>query len=273
MKDHLAINVGFNFIKPSDYAEVLQYDPLWYLSSSPVGKLLDKYSFGAENEGKPEDWKEAKREVVRMFEIGLLNGTILLGNRPDGFNDNDRWIPEYYGKNEKVEKDHPDIAVIHHTNTLPYAGYSYLNALGLLRLYIPVYRAGFPNYTQEQHPISSGHLYNGQQTFLGYHFLVRPDGSFIQPLKIEYTGFHAGDYRTNCRSIGIAIVDDLSNKQPSIEAMNTVADLIRRFNISPDLILGHQDVLSKGKPAADNCPGKNTWSLWKPTLLARVRNG
>lgn len=138
--------------------------------------------------------------------------------------------------------------------------------MGLLRLYVPVYRSSAFKINDEFQAISSGHFYDGKQVFFGYHHLIRSDGSSIQVLKDDYTGFHAGHYPTNCRSIGIAIIGgDLSDKEPSDEVINRVAQITKSYQ--PLYIVGHGEVSNNvGKT---ECPGNTFYGEngWKNKLL------
>ncbi len=264
-------SVDYKHIRPVEYLPTLRDNSFWYLPDTPVGKLLNECNFTS-NERAEGELKEKREETVRMFARLLREDQIRLGDLPEYFNDDDRWDPLNWdyennrGRNAKVERDKPDMVVVHHTNTASTLTYDDLNALGLLRLYVPEYLKGFPNYDGKKYPISSGHVYKDRPTFDGYHYLVWPDGRWEQPLKLGYTGFHAGNYPINCRSVGIAIVDDLTEKQPSEGAVARVAEFIRQ--LTPSIVLGHQDIMINGKAMAVNCPGERTWSLWKPKLLS-----
>lgn len=263
MKDSLKNEREYKFIKSSELRPILQTNPLWYTDLTVTG-LIDEYIQSGKNESEQTiDWRETKREFIDLFANMLEEEAIVLGNEPEGFNDDDRWG----GRFNPLESEGPDAVVMHHTNTDPNLSLEEsirtVEALGLLRLYSPIYKAGFNSKDGQLSPISSGHYRNDRQTFIGYHYLVRGDGSVIHTLDDSYTGFHAGDYRTNCRSIGIAIVDDLTNKEPSPEAINTIKGLVASYQ--PARILGHKEVEFRGKPVNTECPG-NTWDSWKTYL-------
>ncbi len=258
--------VEYKFINPTEFLPVLGNNPLWYLDTN-VDALLQKYIVD-DTEGQPEEWEQGRQEVIMMFAQTMEGNAILLGSEPEGFNDDERWIPEYYGKNSNVEKDHIDTIVIHHTATKPDISIWEFEALGLLRLYIPAFKANVSEKMNRTNPITSGHYRDGKQTFFGYHHIVRTDGSHLQTLKDEYTGFHAADYKTNCRSIGIAIVGDFTDSIPSDTVLDSVARIAKQYR--PEIIIGHQEVQHNGQPVGRICPG-NSWSEWKTELIGKIK--
>ncbi len=250
-------SVEYHIIDPEQYEEILRSDPLWYLHESLLPLILPFQ--GNDLAATPED-SQRNAEVLQMFASGLKEKRIALGDRPEYFNDD--------------ERQKPDIVVIHHTQTDEATTIDELEALGLLRLYALVYRShsGFIVGGKHQ-PISSGHFRDGKQTFLGYHHLVRTDGAHEQTLKDGYTGFHAGYYPMNCRSIGISVVDDLTEQEPSPEALTSIARLIRQYN--PSAVLGHREVIrvledKTWKPVDTICPGNRFLGEngWKRKLFS-----
>jgi hypothetical protein len=74
-------------------------------------------------------------------------------------------------------------------------------------------------------------------------------------------GFHAGHPPTNWESIGIVLIDDLTNTLPTPEAIEMVNRIIGTY---PDVaeIIGHKEVPGRANIV---CPG-NRWPEWKPLL-------
>jgi len=234
----------------SEFTALLKSTPLWYLDKNLI--RLEQFLAIPENE-RSEGWKEKKEKFIQVLADLLENDEVLLGNQPEYFNDDDR-MPV-------------DTVVVHHTHSTPDMSTPFLNAHHLLRLYIPVFRSDAFKKNGEHQPISSGHFLNSNQTFVGYHYLVRESGLIEQTLKDEYVVFHAGDYKTNCRSIGIAIVDDLTDKSPSEEALNSLKELIKKYK--PKVVLGHGEVVrGNGERVKTECPGNMFYieSGWKNQL-------
>lgn len=234
----------------------LTTDPtgLWYASEKiwPVIEGL----FVNPPEKLTEEERTLKQQVINYFASRLTNNQVVLGNAPEFFNDDDRWTPDG-GWVVPL-----DLVVVHHTATREELTYEELNALQLLRLYAPLYKnsKAFQRDGQLQ-PISSGHFYQDAQTFVGYHWIVNGEDA-VQLLDDRYTGFHAGHYPTNCGSVGISVVGNLTNKIPSPRTINLIKGIISRY---PDVtnVIGHKEV-----PGRENvvCPG-NKWHLWKPLLM------
>lgn len=256
-------------------------NPTWYLDSA-LKPLIEEYFVG-EHDDKDDDWKREKRDFIALVADLLAKGAVCLGtSRGEGYNDDDR-AKFIGGKVEWIGKPHT--IVIHHTNTPQDTPYWIINSMHLLRLYSPHYSAKVPYfYGSDTQPngVESGHYFQGEgiprhQTFIGYHHLVRADGSSYQTLRDEYVGFHAGDWGINVRSIGIAIVDELNEKWPALEALNEVAGIIRakieHGIIKDDLILiGHKEVKRPDGTLVDTkCPG-DKWSGWKEELLKLIHN-
>ncbi len=237
---------------------------LWYASEEiwPVIEGL----FVNPPKDLSEDKRIIKEKVIEYFAQRLAENMIVLGNRPMLFNDDDRW-------SEKGGWKVPiDTIVIHHTFTSSRLKYEELNVHGLLRLYSPLYK-NLPSFqiNGELQPISSGHFYDNQQTFVGYHYIVYDVGKLTglttQLLDDRCIGFHAGNYGVNCRSIGIAVVGDLMSHCPQVRTISAINTIISRY---PDakVILGHKDVERRdGKTTL--CPG-DKWDEWKGLLKLPV---
>lgn len=236
----------------------LTSDPngLWY-ASDEIWPMIEGLFVNPPNQ-LDDDQRKLKNEVLDYFEPRLAEGQVVLGTREEFFNDDDRWTSDGW-------KVPIDTVVIHHTVTDPLFQATRLDALHLLRLYCNLYKNSKAFQSDGQLlPISSGHFYMGRQTFVGYHWIVYNEGIFagetMQLLENRYTGFHAGHYATNCRSIGIAIVDDLTDKLPSPKALRTIRTVINWY---PEVktIIGHKEVKE-----GTVCPG-NRWDEWKGLLF------
>ncbi|MBI4137294.1 N-acetylmuramoyl-L-alanine amidase [Candidatus Roizmanbacteria bacterium] len=277
----------FETFDPEKMLQVVQSDLYWYAPDTPVGQLIDQCNFRSDDE-TPQELMQVRDETLAFFSFALAHDLVRRGNLPAGFNDDDRWHPVNWdyeqgcGLTEAVEKDRPDRIIIHHTNTNPDISVDALEALGLLRLYVPELRRGFPYHIPKCYQyasVNSGHFRNGRETFVGYHRLVREDGRVEELLKTSYTGFHSGVYSMNCRSIALAIAGNLTDRVPSSDVIDALAFQIARLeeHYYPDreqgfAILGHQDVIRPdGTRAAVNCPGQYTWDLWKDELIDQVR--
>ena len=264
---------------------IINNDPLWY-TNPVVASLLDTYfSKESEKQEHNDGWRNARHEVITVFADVLKNNQIKLGNAPEYFNDDDRWdsmnwdYEQNHGisfltheVNSKVQKDHPDTIVIHHSNTANDVDMWEMEALGLLRIYVPNYRTKVFNTLGEYAPVSSGHyriIDEGKyiQTFIPYHYLVFADGRVVNVLEDKHTGLQSGDYITNCRSVAICFIGDCSSELPSDEAIAVVRSLLVHYNTM--VVIGHRDVVHGDRPVETKCPG-DTWDELKNKLLALV---
>jgi hypothetical protein len=148
---------------------------------------------------------------------------------------------------------------------------SLLDAMHLLRLYVPVYQNPPADVAAElkNQPLYSGHFdETGRQVFRAYHWLVRQDGTTERLLEDDKIGWQAGDWDENCRSVAICIDDDLTDARPTPDALEAVAQIIEQhysqLSISPDTVKGHNEVVDT------ICPGREFIGGWKTQLLDRL---
>lgn len=115
--------------------------------------------------------------------------------------------------------------------------------------------------------IHGWHLANGWAG-IGYHYVIRKDGTIERGRPRQYTGSHA--YGFNSRSIGINVVGDFMSGQPTDEQLNSLVNLladlveIYELEVSDEHILGHRDLMST------DCPGDNLYAML-PQILDRVK--
>jgi N-acetyl-anhydromuramyl-L-alanine amidase AmpD len=135
----------------------------------------------------------------------------------------------------------------------------------LLNIYVPVY-----SKANGRPPVWSGHFYEGQQVFWGYHWLMRMDGSFERLLEDNQIGWHAGNWEVNRRSIAICLDNDYEQRNPRKKVLQDLAVFIKQNypNIKAENIIGHKEAR-----AGTICPGKNFVNVWKPELLEYLSDG
>ena len=200
--------------------------------------------------------KRIKREAYQLVEKAVKEGGIALA---------------IDGPNLDEERKLIDTIVIHHTKNRPSMTLERLNAIQLIRIY-GMYYAN-PTDPRESYfkgkPIWSGHFFKGEQVFWGYHWLIREDGLAEHILDDKYVGWHAGNWDVNTRSIGICIDDDLSEKEPNINVINSIADLIRLkySHIDHQNIVGHLDININ-----TDCPGHLFYEDWRLKIIDRIKS-
>lgn len=100
--------------------------------------------------------------------------------------------------------------------------------------------------------VHNWHLNNGWSG-IGYHFLVRKDGTVYEGRPLNAIGSHC--LGQNNDSIGICFEGNFEKEKMGSEQLKVgtelVLDLMKRFNIPTSKIYGHKDLL------ATSCPGKN----------------
>lgn len=165
-----------------------------------------------------------------------------------------------------------DTIVIHHSDTNSNASPEEIEAIHIETLYKPRYRMEVDDPYLFNLPLHSGHIVNGKETFIGYHYLVYPDGRIITTLSplikiddkwyIDHVAWHAGNWKANCRSIAICLLGNFNNVQPTERQITAVRALVRYYyNFNPALTV---EPHKKFNPRKD-CPGF-TWDQWKEKI-------
>lgn len=197
--------------------------------------------------------KRIADEVYGLVEAALEEGEIPLGAT---------------GKNWDAERKPIDTIVIHHTNIAPGITWRRLDAMHLLRLYAKSYFAPSTEKAIAGQPVHSHHFRSdGRQVFYAYHWLVRTDGAIERLLADDETGWHAGNWDINCRSVAICLDANLSDASPPEEALDAAARIIREHypHVAPGRIIGHREA----NPLT-TCPGERFMRGWKIELLRRL---
>jgi hypothetical protein len=195
-----------------------------------------------------------KEEVRDFFEKALIQNKVALAEN---------------GPNLDEERQPIDTIVIHHTSGKPGYRLSRMNAVQLLNIYAPSYAN--PSKTDDKlkgQPVWSGHFLNGKPSFIGYHWLIRMDGSFERLLDDDKIGWHAGNWDINKRSIAICIDNDYENQDPNNEILKKITEFIKKNypEVLPDKIIGHCEA-RKGTI----CPGTNFKSVCKERLIELLK--
>lgn len=246
-----------------DHLHELVKQPDWYLRFGKF-KQVRALAIGAVQAAQggsiTERYQQAKTQLVDIFETLLLEQAIRLGQPGENL--------------VNLDEDRLPVSqiAIHHSSRAEGITTSKLNALHLLRLYLPEYQNKseiFQNDDGSYQPLHSGHFdANGSQVFYGYHWRVNQDGSYERLLDDSALGWHAGDYEVNRRSVGICIDDDLTNKQPSEEAIEGVVGIITRDY--PDITITDRSLIGHRAVFPTECPGHLFETAWKSTLLRRL---
>lgn len=231
----------YQFIDPDYYLSKFK-EKDWYLKLQPE---IERLLFSEANKNK----KEEKEKLYRITAAALKSNGIYLASAGENWDDERKTI---------------DTVVIHHTSTVSNLSLTKLSAIGLLRLYCPRYWARLGRPVVRGQPVWSGHFHRGRQVFYAYHWLVRKSGKVQHILDDGCIGWHAGNWEINCRSIGIALVGDYFDRDPSSEVLKSCAEIIKGYKFTKaERIFGHQEIVET------ICPGKN-FRNWKRKLLGFV---
>jgi|GEM_PF-593741 len=96
---------------------------------------------------------------------------------------------------------------------------------------------------------------NGLGLHVAYHFVISGDGVVHETRPVNEIGYHASNWYANLTSIGICLLGDFDNEDPSIAQWNAldnlVAKLRKKHNVPAANVKGHRAYSSK------SCPGRN----------------
>lgn len=232
------------------YWERLIKSPTWYFGYVEFMKNAQD-TLG----GGSEEFVKLRRHAREFFKRQLLAGEVNLAND---------------GPNLDEQREPIDTIVIHHTSGEPGYDLDYMNAVQLTNIYAPY----FANPTDERErglkgrPIWSGHFLNGKPSFIGYHWLMRMDGSFERLLKDDELGWHAGNWEINKRSVAICLDNDYEKQDPTDEILQKLAGHIRAHYgfVKKENIIGHCEARE-----GTICPGTNFKRVWKKKLLSYLK--
>ncbi len=122
-----------------------------------------------------------------------------------------------------------------------------------------IHHIGGTNADVSAAQVHQWHLNNGWAG-IGYHFVIRKDGTIERGRPLDTIGAHCYGYNKN--SVGVNVVGDFGMAVPTDAQMKSVkilvAYLCRLYRLNPkteNTILGHRDLNST------ECPGDNLYSL------------
>ena len=161
-----------------------------------------------------------------------------------------------------------DTVVIHHTEEDPEMSLGKLSAIGLVRQYAFQYlEDDVLGERVRGRPLWSGHFRGGKMVFFAYHWLIRPDGRAERLLEDTYIGWHAGNWKTNTSSAGIALAGNYEEAVPPFAQIEAAARVIKENYPWAALrnIIGHREVNK-----TVTCPGAFFLDGWKKMLFSAL---
>jgi len=132
----------YKFLDLQKYSELVS-SPYWYIK---LNDEIETYFRKLPPGKNREEWFNYRTEILLFFENALREGKVSLG--------------ESSSINFDKKRKEIDTIVIHHTSTEPNTSIWMLEALGLLRLYVPEFSNPKRDYMGQ--PIFSGHIYEGR---------------------------------------------------------------------------------------------------------------
>ena len=126
---------------------------------------------------------------------------------------------------------------------------------------IVIHHAGFPDGDKDSsaEAIHKFHQEVNGWAGIGYHYVIRKDGTIEQGRKPLAIGAHA--YQHNKNSVGICVAGNFDIGKPNREQMDSLklltAWLCQRYKLNPmkkGVIVGHRNLNDT------NCPGDNLYS-------------
>ena len=126
--------------------------------------------------------------------------------------------------------------------------------------YLVIHHTGFPGADKDSTAagIHKFHQGTNQWAGIGYHYLIRKDGTIEQGRQPEMVGAHS--YEHNKTSIGICLAGNFNLGKPTEEQMASVKELCwwlcQKYGLDPlkkGVIVGHRDLNDT------ECPGKNLY--------------
>lgn len=95
---------------------------------------------------------------------------------------------------------------------------------------------------------------SGKWKHIAYHYVIDSEGNVATARELDFYGYHASNWEINRESVGIALLGDFDNEQPTPEQLaslkRTVDMLKGRFEI--ESVTGHRHWTN-----TKSCPGVN----------------
>ena len=153
-----------------------------------------------------------------------------------------------------------DTIVVHHAASVGDLSPAELSQIGLERIYAPLFEKGNDDpFVPPGSAPYSGHFIQlaGEvvETFASYHSTIRLEGVRVNLLLTSAVGWHAGDWDINCSSLGLCLLGNYEETEPSSAVLSGAAWQITRWCVEfPSIryLVGHREVRKIGPTV---CPG------------------
>ncbi|MDD4409897.1 MAG: peptidoglycan recognition family protein [Candidatus Pacebacteria bacterium] len=147
--------------------------------------------------------------------------------------------------------------IIHHTGGSTDQSLGEIEAINKER-YIARYNSSDNDpYVKGLEP-HSGHMVNGKETFMPYHYMIYENGTVLEWLNplikeegawyVDNVAWHAGNWTTNCESLSVCLIGNYTANYPTEKQLqslkNVIADL-KGYNPKAD-VLPHKALIVPG---------------------------
>lgn len=123
--------------------------------------------------------------------------------------------------------------------------------------FIVIHHTGCKDIDASAEQIHEWHLNNGWAG-IGYHFVVRKDGTVERGRPVETIGSHAGGF--NSESIGIHLSGDFSYAQPTDAQIESTALLLANLCVDYGIEINRSNIVGHCDLMPTDCPGENLYS-------------
>lgn len=197
----------------------------------PAGDRLVRFIM----DRRPDPTRPNSHSLIRGYEVSSSQGI----DREDWTKVDNFFIPGLHFSEKLIKRRATDLIIIHHTK---------IEAMTVTSIH-------------------DHHLRNGWAG-IGYHKVVLPDGTVADGRPEATVGAHARG--VNRRSVGVTVVGDFDERQPSADQLaalvTLVADLAAKYRLGPDAVVGHRDVFDD-----TTCPGRRfPWAEFKQALKDKM---
>lgn len=197
-------------------------------------------------EESTEDEQRRKRRSIALIVCACLLGSLLIGSLVRwGYRRRHPAIPPPIpiAQKPKPKPYAPEGIVFHHSETPAKVGHTVINAARLAQI------------NKHDHPNWETH-FEGKTYYIGYHYVILPDGTVEQGRPELCVGTHARRYNN---WLGICLVGAFQGKKKWWPASPTQAQKEALIKLSASLILKYQIPLTHVRRHRDvnqtNCPG------------------
>ena len=115
------------------------------------------------------------------------------------------------------------------------------------------------------------HQRNNSWCDIGYHFMIDRDGSIYEANPEDRVGAHVGGANTG--NLGISLVGNFEDEQPSSAQINATAQLVRHLSGKYDIALDSSHIKGHRDQGSTACPGANLYAKLSQIISTSAARG